>query len=262
VVTHNTAITGLLRVNQTDEALLVLKRMVKDGCIPNVVTCKVLVLGCLQSGCLDKALSTLREVLQFNLKHDMEAYSTVIGMLCKQRMFNHATDLLNAMRANNQKLSNHVLSTLMEELFSCGRAEDALRSLQVIVESGHILDMATYNVIVKWLCKGGLVMEAIELMQSMGMDGSHPNLMTYNHLMEGCFRTERCDLAVSAFRDLRRSGLKPGLVTYTTLIKGLCQGGEIQEAWKLIDSITATDCNARVRQALVNLIIGEESKRE
>jgi pentatricopeptide repeat protein len=128
------------------------------------------------------------------------------------------------------------------------------------VESGHIPDMATYNVIVKWLCKGGLVIEAIELMRSMTKDGSHPNLITYNHLMEGCFRTERYDLAVSVFRNLRRSGLKPGLVTYTTLIKGLCRGGEIQEARKLIDSIAVTDCDARIRQALVNLIIGEESK--
>ncbi|KAF3782179.1 Pentatricopeptide repeat-containing protein [Nymphaea thermarum] len=110
-------------------------------------------------------------------------------------------------------------------------------------------DVSTFNVLIKALCKAHQIRTAISMMEEMSDYGLVPDEKTFTTIMQGYIEQDNLDSALEIKERMTRSGCKLTsvtinvllhgyyAVTYGTLIGGLCKGGRVHLANKLLRTI-------------------------
>ncbi|KAK9099461.1 hypothetical protein Syun_026506 [Stephania yunnanensis] len=113
-----------------------------------------------------------------------------------------------------------------------------------IVEEGLVKpDVLTYTLMIKGLCKVGLVEDAMKVFDEMTC---RPSLVTYNVVVDGLCKKglmesarERGELeeARKCMGEMVKRNCEPNVVTYNALINGFCLVGRIDEAKRTMEKM-------------------------
>ncbi|KAE8687601.1 hypothetical protein F3Y22_tig00111013pilonHSYRG00225 [Hibiscus syriacus] len=120
---------------------------------------------------------------------------------------------------------------------------DLLESLfdNVVKEGGFQPDVSSYTILIRGLCKKGMVKSARKVFDEMPCK---PNSFTFNTLINGFCKKGDMESASLIFdKMMTEVDCLPEVVTYTTMIDGYCRKGEFVEANKFLNKMVKGGCS-------------------
>jgi pentatricopeptide repeat protein len=101
-------------------------------------------------------------------------------------------------------------------------------------------DLVTYSTLIKGFCASGQVDHALGLLEEMQMGGKFkPDEMMYNSLLDGCSREERLSHGMRLADQMRREGIAPSNYTLTMLVKLFGRCRRLNQAFLIVDELSA-----------------------
>ncbi|XP_078174513.1 uncharacterized protein LOC144568144 isoform X2 [Carex rostrata] len=238
--TINPILKALCSENRIGEAAcIVIDKMPKLRCIPNVISYNILIKGLCSKGNTGLVLQLFFKMAKHGGEYEPCAitYSTVIDELCKVGELAKAFCLYKQMYSAGVLPDTVTYSSLINGLCKKGETEKANKVLRSMVSKGLKPNVVTYNSLIDGLCKNGEINEAKELLCRMISKGLEPNVVTYNTLIDGLCKKGKIEKANKMLRIMYLEGPKPNVVTYNTLINWLCKKGEIHNIKELLHNM-------------------------
>merc|ERR1719456_1423866 len=101
-------------------------------------------------------------------------------------------------------------------------------------------DLVTYSSLVKGYCLAGDVRRGFKVFEEMKSSGKVlPDEIIYNVLMDGCARETLVDDALKLLQSMQGAGITPSNHTLSILVKLLGRAKRVNEAFKVVDDLTA-----------------------
>ncbi|KAL5721390.1 hypothetical protein ACHQM5_005042 [Ranunculus cassubicifolius] len=243
-----TTMIGILgRARQFGPMNRLLDEMVRDGCMPNVVTynrvihsygrarhyCTLIDIHA-KAGFLDFAMDMYRRMQVAGLSPDTFTYSVMINCLGKAGLVTY-----NIMIAMQAKTTNYTgalklyyrdmqdagfqpdkvtYSIIMEVLGHYGYLNEAEEVFDEMKRKNWIPDEPVYGLLVDLWRKAGNPDKALAWYQAMLDAGLLPNVPTCNSLLSAFLRAHRFADAYNVLQGMLELGLQPSLQTYTLLL--------------------------------------------
>ncbi|OVA12023.1 Smr protein/MutS2 C-terminal [Macleaya cordata] len=193
--TYTTMVGTLGRARKFGYINRLLDEMVRDGCLPNVVTYNRLIHSYGRANYLDEAINVFHRMQEVGCEPDRVTYCTLIDIHAK-----------------------------------AGYLDVAMAMYQRMQQAGLSPDTFTYSVIINCLGKAGHLAAAYKLFCEMVAQGCVPNLVTYNIMIALQAKARNYTCALKLYRDMQTAGFQPDKVTYSIVMEvlGLC--GYLDEA--------------------------------
>lgn len=184
---------------------------------------------------------------------DGVTYKHLIGGFCDKGDLVEASKIWNLMVDEGFEAEVDAVEKMMETFFKANQYGEALKLFQVMrLKRMDQLGLSTYRLVIKWMCKKGLMSEAQVVFDEMrergiridnltlgsvvygiltkrrvreayqvveGIDGV-PDISVYHGLIKGLLRLRRAGEATEVFREMIRRGCEPTMHTYVMLLQG------------------------------------------
>ncbi|KAL7131966.1 hypothetical protein ABFS83_12G040300 [Erythranthe nasuta] len=150
-----------------------------------------------------------RMVTEFRCQQTVKSFNSVLNVIIQQGEYRHALDFYDHVVNNRTYISPNVL---------------------------------TCNLLIKALCKVGLVAKAVDVFREMPDLKYRPDAYTYCTLMDGLCKENRIDDAVVLLDEMQIEGCDLSPVAFNVLIDGLCKKGDLPRAAKLVDNMFLKGC--------------------
>ncbi|KAG5554424.1 hypothetical protein RHGRI_012078 [Rhododendron griersonianum] len=211
------------------------------------------------------------------------AYSSLLKLLARSRVFPEIERLMGVMRVENKVPSREALDDVIRAYSDSGLAGKAVEFyrvfvsmygyvpsvigfnslLDVIVKLGRIdvarqvydemigredgcVDNYSTCIMVRGLCKEGKVEEGRKLIDDRWGKGCVPNIVFYNTLIDGYCKKGDVERAYALFKELKSKGFLPAVETYGAMINGFCKGGSFEAIERLLVEMNARGLNVNV----------------
>ncbi|XP_059460284.1 pentatricopeptide repeat-containing protein At3g22470, mitochondrial-like [Corylus avellana] len=194
-ITYSSLINAYCLQNKMDEAVKVFNTMIRKGCLPSIVSYSILIHGYCKNKRVDEAMILFREMTINGMIPDCVTYNTLIGGFCQVGRSKTALAI--------PRDASVAGGNLLKRCTSQGSSIELVLCIQVVllalldvggcvvrfVDAAQLLDFTSWmllkNIMIKGLCKEGLLNEARELFEKMDENGCSPNLVTYNTIIQG-----------------------------------------------------------------------------
>ena len=103
---------------------------------------------------------------------------------------------------------------------------------------------ATYNVLIRSLCRRADLARALRYLSLMIRSGWSPDAYTFNSMIVGYCRTHQANAARDLFDKMPLRGFQQDVVSYAAMIEGLCEMGMIDDALELFREMEQPDIHA------------------
>ncbi|KAG6385009.1 hypothetical protein SASPL_153833 [Salvia splendens] len=190
------------------------------------------------------------ELIFQRMKRENRAFSEKIFILVfkahgKARLHRKAVELFNSMEDKYNCLPTvKSFNSLLNVIIQQGLYRDALDLYHYVLNNKkHISPNGlTFNLVIKSLCRLGLVGRAVDMFREMPAFHCKPDTYTYCTLMDGLCKEDRIDDAVALLDEMQIEGCDPTPPTFNVLINGLCKKGDLARAAKLVDNMFLKGC--------------------
>ncbi|XP_061359806.1 pentatricopeptide repeat-containing protein At1g52620 [Gastrolobium bilobum] len=193
-----------------------------------------------------------------DLKPTHEALSTVIRAYGESGLVDRALQLFHTVREMHNCFPTVVASnSLLNGLVKNRKVDIARQLYDEMLETddgvGAVVDNYSTSIVVKGLCKLGKVEEGRRLIEDRWGKGCVPHVVFYNTIIDGFCKKGDLQGATRVLKELKLKGVLPTLETYGVLINGFCKAGEFEEVDQLLIEMTARGLNLNV-QVFNNII--------
>uniref|UniRef100_A0A166D4C2 Pentacotripeptide-repeat region of PRORP domain-containing protein n=1 Tax=Daucus carota subsp. sativus TaxID=79200 RepID=A0A166D4C2_DAUCS len=281
-VIYSQMISGLCEASLFEEAMDILNIMRVNSCLPNVVTYKILLCGCLNkqklgrwvvlnkinvsnfarclcgAGKFEKAQKIISEMMTKGFTPDASTYSHVISYLCNASKVDKAFQLFSEMKKNGIVPDVYTYTILIDSFCKAGLIEQARSWFDEMVRDGCSPNVVTYTAIIHSYLKARKVSDANELFQLMVSEGHAPNIVTISALIDGYCKSGDTEKACQIYARMievkeahddnmyfevdDNKAMEPNVVTYGALVDGLCKAHRVKEARNLLDVMSSKGC--------------------
>jgi pentatricopeptide repeat protein len=224
VFSYNILIDGLCEKGEIKKAMNFLNDMISNGHPPNVVTYSILINRLCKKGEIEKAVNILNDMISKGLQTNIVTYNTLVDGLCKKSEVQKAMNFLDDMISQGHQPDVITYSALLNGLCKKGETEKAAELMDVMISKGHQPNEVTYTTIVDGLCKKDEIEKAMNYVNDIISKGYQPDIVTHNILLNVLCKNEK---ATDLLNDIISKGHQPDVITYNTLVDGLCKKGEI-----------------------------------
>nr|GMD99711.1 pentatricopeptide repeat-containing protein At4g20090 [Ipomoea batatas] len=138
-------------------------------------------------------------------------------------------------------------NSVLNVIIQAGLHHRALKFIPMLLNvdrRGVEPNVLTFNLIVKAMCKVGMVDRAVQVFREMPEweCKRKPDVYTYCTSMDGLCKDDRIDEAVTLLDEMQIEGCFPIPVTFNVLINGLCKKGNLGRAAKLVENMFLKGC--------------------
>jgi len=225
--------------------------MNSNGCEYNLGTLN----NVIEAMCKCKLVEEAKFVV-FKLKElvrpDGVTYKWLIGGYCDKGDLVEASKIWNLMEDEGFEPDVDAVEKMMEAFFKVNQYGEALRLFETMrFKRMDELGVSTYGLVIRWLCKKGMMEQAHEVFEEMRERGVRvdnstlghvvyglmsrrrvreayqvvegievPDLSVYHGLIKGLLRLRRASEATDVFREMVRRGCEPNMHTYIMLLQG------------------------------------------
>ncbi|XP_054823442.1 putative pentatricopeptide repeat-containing protein At1g26500 isoform X2 [Prosopis cineraria] len=186
------------------------------------------------------------------IKPNGDTYKHLIRGFCDGGDVIEASKIWNLMVDEEFKPDMEVVEKIMDTFFKKNRYDEAIKLFHTMrVKRIDELCLSTYKLVIKWMCKKGMITQAQVVFEEMRKRGIHgdnstmgfltygllargrvreaykfvegidePDISVYHGLMKGLLRLRRASEATQVFREMIRRGCEPTMHTYIMLLQG------------------------------------------
>ncbi|KAL8508409.1 hypothetical protein ACS0TY_018863 [Phlomoides rotata] len=137
VLHFTTLIDGLSRAGNLEACQYFFDEMVKQGCVPDVVSYTVMITGYVVAGQVDKAREIFSEMINRGQLPNVFTYNSMIRGLCMDRKFDEALLMLKEMESRGCNPNFLVYTTIVGYLRNAGKLYQAHEVIKQMVEKGR-----------------------------------------------------------------------------------------------------------------------------
>ncbi|XP_021771753.1 pentatricopeptide repeat-containing protein At2g17140-like [Chenopodium quinoa] len=199
-----------------------------------------LIRGMLTLGQQKEAQEMLTEMLRNNITPDIQTYSMLIDMYCKDGKVGEARDIFVHMTERGFVPDIITYSALLDGYCLRGEMDEAEKLMDLMVENGCKPDVVTYSSLINGYCKSKKIDKALGLLQEMHFNGLAPNVITYSTLIDALCKDNQLKLAHQFFKEMEAHGLKPDVITWNSLLDGMCRNAQIDKAVATVKEMEST----------------------
>mmetsp|Transcript_97581 Transcript_97581/g.262163 ORF Transcript_97581/g.262163 Transcript_97581/m.262163 type:complete len:227 (-) Transcript_97581:197-877(-) len=151
---------------------------------------------------------------------------TVLRVHAKRQDWAASLALFREMRARGVKRDSLVLNFVLATGVSCDQVQEAAALVEEAQrEEPGILDVVSYNTVLKGYTQRGDAEGALRTLAEMSSRGVAPNSITFNTAMDAAVRGGSVAEAWELLGGMRRAGLPPDKFTCSILVKSLARSG-------------------------------------
>ncbi|KAK1289208.1 Pentatricopeptide repeat-containing protein [Acorus calamus] len=249
-------IKGLFNSRNPDKAARVMCLLETHG-VPDVFAYNAIIGGLCKTGRIEPAIRILDRMRRRGCAPDVVTYNMLIGSLCSRGELDLAMKVLDMLLGDDCAPSVITYTVLIEATIVKFGADEAMRLLDEMRVKGLKPDNYTYNMVLRGMCKEGLVDRAHEFVNCL----DSPDAISYNTLLRGYLSRKRwgdgerlleemvsrgieptvsgnANHALEVFGKLGKSGgCSPNVSTYNALIGGLWNSGDKTKALELVSEM-------------------------
>ncbi|KAJ6388363.1 hypothetical protein OIU77_026860 [Salix suchowensis] len=187
----------------------------------------------------------LEWLMNLSVKETVKSFNSVLNVIIQEDLFYRALEFYNhVIGAKGVNISPNVLTfnLVIKAMCKVGLVDDAVQMLRKMPVSKCQPDAYTYSTLMDGLCKADRIDEAVSLLDEMQIDGCFPSPVTFNVLINGLCKKGDLSRVAKLVDNMFLKGCVPNEVTYNTLIHGLCLKGKLEKAISLLDSMVSSKC--------------------
>ncbi|KAL5697940.1 hypothetical protein ACHQM5_029037 [Ranunculus cassubicifolius] len=175
VVVYTCVLNGVIMDGEFEKAEELFDEMLVLGVAPDIHTYNVYLKGlCMQNkfeaGC--KLISCMEEL---GCQPDVCTYNTIIQAFCKVGNVKRVReDVLRKMRSKGIEWDVQTYISMINGLMNEGEAVEACKLVGDMLSRGFVPASLTCDEFICWLCKRGLVFEALQVLKAVGEKGGTP----------------------------------------------------------------------------------------
>ncbi|XP_066386088.1 pentatricopeptide repeat-containing protein At1g77360, mitochondrial-like [Miscanthus floridulus] len=255
VRSYHTVVASLAKIRQYQLMWDVVAVMHKEG-VANVETFGIIMRKYARAQKFDEAVYTFNIMERYGVAHNLAAFNSLLGALCKSKNVCKAQDIFDKMN-NRFSPDAKTYSILLE---GWGRAPNLPKMREVysdMLAAGCQPDIVTYGIMVDALCKTGRVEEAVCVVQDMSSRGCQPTTFIYSVLVHTYGVDMRIEDAVATFLDMEKDGIVPDVVVYNALVTAFCKVKKFDNAFRVMDDMEGHGIspNSRTWNIILNTLI-------
>jgi pentatricopeptide repeat protein len=167
-------------------------------------------------------------------------YCSVLKGFTREKKIDRVWAVYNEMQRKQIELSIVTYNTLIDACARCGRMEtvdDILRDMQC---NGIKPNVITYSTMLKGHCQMGSIQTAFSVLEAMKRETRlKPDEIMYNSLLDGCAQNNLVDEGLSLLQEMQDGGVSPSNFTLSILVKMMNRARKLNNAFALVEEITA-----------------------
>merc|ERR1719161_430975 len=151
---------------------------------------------------------------------DLNVQISKIKSCAREKDLHEAVRVFNQLKQSGMQLNSMVYNCLIDACVQCGDVRAALGYFEQMKQLG-VVDVVSYNTMVKAYLLWGQVQGAQALLQDMSRRGLPPNKVTYNELLNARVMAKDRRGVWSLIEDMKAAGVAPSPATCSILLKSL-----------------------------------------
>ncbi|KAJ8900666.1 hypothetical protein K2173_025443 [Erythroxylum novogranatense] len=227
----NSMIAGYARRGDMEEALKLFKSMPKR----NVISWTAIISGYSQNAQYAKALDMFLRMEENGVRPNEVTICSALPACANLGALEIGERIEVYARENGLLRNLYVCNALLEMYTRCGKIDVARR---VFDEIGKRRNLCTWNSMIMGLAVHGRSHQALQLYDQMTREGSAPDDVTFVGLFLACTHGGMVAKGRQLFETMERKyNIKPKLEHYGCMVDLLGRAGELEEAYRLIQSM-------------------------
>ncbi|XP_058769418.1 putative pentatricopeptide repeat-containing protein At1g26500 isoform X2 [Vicia villosa] len=212
----NKVVDEMCRVKLVEEAKFVVFKM-KDWIKPDGVSYKHLISGFCEKGDLIEASKIWNLMVDEGFVPDVDAVEKFMETFFKVNQFGEALKLFETMRLKRMdELGVSTYRLVIKWLCKKGMMNRAHEVFDELCERGILVDSLTLGYVVYGLLAKHRVREAYQVVEKIDV----VDISVYHGLIKGLLKLRRASEATQVFREMIKRGCEPNMHTYIMLLQG------------------------------------------
>lgn len=261
---YESAMKVLASKKHYKEALAVYNRLDAEGLKASPVTLSCLINFTAELGDFDRAIAFF-EQLSVVSTPSIRAYMTALRVHSKRLDWRKSMEIFRSMQARSVPMDSLILNIVLATGVAAGRNElaeaEALLHEQAVDNPG-IVDVISYNTLLKGYANQTSAPKAVQLLSQMLDRAVKPNGISFNTVMDAAVRGSQVQDAWDVLEQMQGMGIKADKYTCTILMKGLTKDSTPKQFSKVLDVLLVAmpQCDASQRSTLMRGLVQVASK--
>ncbi|XP_008807561.2 pentatricopeptide repeat-containing protein At2g37230 [Phoenix dactylifera] len=257
LATYNTLLDGWVRAKKMDDAEKVFEEMAAAGLAPNSISYNIMIKGYVSAGKVDDGLRLFGEMSAKGLRPSEKTFAGLMPGLCDDvGRTEEARKVWNEMAERRlTPKDKSIFLRLVSSLCKSGDLDGALEVHRKMGQFKHVVkDPVQYSVLLESLCKGGKYEDAIATLDELLEKGTLQDPRTpalgdsaYNPMIEYLCGHGQTKKAEAFLRQLMKKGIDDK-IAFSNLIRGHAEEGVPESAFEMLGIMTrrgvATDADS------------------
>ncbi|KDP23280.1 hypothetical protein JCGZ_23113 [Jatropha curcas] len=200
----------------------------------NDVTWNTMIVGYVQSGSGEKALSLFKTMLECQVQATEVTYSSTLRACASLAAMEPGIQIHSLSVKTLYDKDIVVGNALIDMYAKCGSIKDARLIFDMLSEC----DKISWNAMISGYSTHGLCAEALNIFQMMQETESKPDKLTFVGVLSACSSAGLLDTGQAYFKSMVEDyGIEPCMEHYTCMVWLLGRSGHLDKAVKLIEQI-------------------------
>ncbi|KAM6560053.1 hypothetical protein CsatA_029292 [Cannabis sativa] len=233
-VTYNIMIDGYVKSGDTGEADKLYEEMKNKGINPDGMTFNILIAGHYKYGRENIGDMLLRDLTVPEVFPVSSLFDVSIAGLCWAGRLDEAMKSVENMLEKGFPLSVVAFNSIIAAYSKAGLEEKAYDAYLIMSRFGLPPSSSTCGYLLLGLCKKGCLNEAKDLLCNMTEKGFPINKLAFLVLLDGYLRTGNLNGAWNLWYEMQNRGIRPDAVSFAIFINGLARAGVTEEAYDML----------------------------
>jgi pentatricopeptide repeat protein len=171
---------------------------------------------------------------------DVARHVAMIRAKSKDNDLDGATQVFRNLQASGAPMTPLVYNALLDSCVQCGKVGAALSHFAEMKSQG-LVDVVSYNTLLKAHLRGGQLAKARAMLDEMSAAGIKANQVTYNEMLNAMVGVKDRKGMWTLVGDMAEQGMRPNSVTCSIILKSLAGHSapqDIRRAMDLIDRMS------------------------
>ncbi|KAF3772013.1 Pentatricopeptide repeat-containing protein [Nymphaea thermarum] len=223
-------IKGLYKENMILEAIEVLDAMIEKA--QNPILCRSFQFHMAQS---------LGHILLEKVLPDTTVHSVLINKLCRMGKISDAIIIFQEIMATGLYLDEAAFDAIVKAKCLENNLNEVYEILCAMLKWGIIPSMKTYGNILKMLCLGGKVIDAVAMKDFLLKTRVYSDTSLYNMLIYQLFQISDLPMVINILSEMHEKGLNMDSVGYNILVVGFSKAGNVSSSLEFLETMIKKD---------------------